>query len=140
MALTVRKEIADQMEYLLAQISGLETVSLRRDTDAEPYDPSECPALNIKPGDGAITHKACNDEHALKVTLELHTTSRIAYSDVESLLGDIAEKVTANETWGGCADGTDSENHGVDTDQTGDVIASGTLEIIVHYTTEKGRI
>jgi hypothetical protein len=140
MAITVRKEIADQMEYLLAQISGLVTVTLRRDTDAEPYDPSECPALNIKPGDGTITHNVSNDEHALKVSLELHTTSRTDSDDVESLLGDVTEKIAANETWGTCADGTNIEHHGVDTNQIGDVIASGTLEITVNYTTEKGKI
>jgi hypothetical protein len=140
MAATTRKDITDDLLYRMGLISALETVTFWRDTDSEPYEPSECPALNIKSTNAIITHNVSDDEHELKVLLELHTTSRIAVSDVESILGDIAAQVETNNTWGGHADGTNIENHEIDINQTGDVITAATLNIIVNYTTAKGKI
>jgi hypothetical protein len=137
---TTRKDILGHMTTLLDEITGITTVARWRDTDADPFDPSECPALNIKDGRGTISHDVSYDLHELKVSLELHTTSRITADAVERLLGDLAAKVVANETWSGHADGTDIENHELDINQTGDTITAGTLDIIVHYTTDKGKI
>jgi hypothetical protein len=140
MAVTTRKDIADEIIYQMGQITALETVTSWRDTETEPYEPAECPALNIKCSSGTITHNVSDDEHELKVSLEVYTTSRITSDAIESLLGDIAAKVSANDNWGGHADGSNIENHDIDINQTGDVIASATLNISVHYTTAKGKI
>ncbi|MDD2365168.1 MAG: hypothetical protein PHN84_03295 [Desulfuromonadaceae bacterium] len=140
MALTKRKDILDDIVYRLGQISAITTVAKWRDTDAEPFDSSECPAINIKNRDADITHNVSDDEHALPISLEIHTTSRITADDAESLLGDVAGQVESNSTWGGHADGTTVESHGIDTTQTGDTITAAALEIIVHYTTDKGKI
>lgn len=141
MALTARKEIKDNIVYLLGQITSVVTVTdSSRDLDAEPFAPEECPALVVTLGKGQVSHEVSYDEHALPVTLEIHTTSRISADEIESMLGDVAAKIAANETWGGNADGTNIESHETDINQTGDVITSGTLEITVNYTTDKGKI
>ena len=140
MAFTVRKDIMDNMIYQLEQIASLVTVTRWRDTEAEPYDPSECPALNIKDRDASIIHNISDDQHELKLTLEVHTTSRISADYIESLLGDVAAKISANDTWGGHADGSNLEGHEIDINQTGDIITAATLDIIVNYTTAKGGI
>jgi hypothetical protein len=140
MALTTRKEILDDMIYRLEQLQGIFTVT-RRDLEAEPFDPEECPALNIiTSAKATITHYVSDDQHELPVTLTLHTTSRINVETIENLLGDIAACVVDNDTWNGHADGTNIESHGIDINQTGDVIESASLDIIVNYTTDKGKI
>ena len=140
MALTTRKDILDDMAYRMGQIVSLTTVTRWRDTDAEPYEPEECPALNIKYRDATINHNISNDEHSLPMSLEIHTTSRITSDDAENLLGDVAAMVETHDTWGGHADGSNIESHGIDTTQTGDTITAATLEITVTYTTDKGKI
>lgn len=140
MAITTRKDIIDDMRYRLEQIPEIATVTRWRDTDAEPFAPEECPALNIKDGTGSIEHDTSYDVHTLPISLDLHTTSAVNADEVESLLGDLAETASLNETWGGHAEGTNIERHDINIHQTGDVITSGSLDISVEYTTEKGRI
>jgi len=140
MALTTRKDIINQMIYILEQLDYIITVTRWRDTDAEPFDPEECPALNIKDGNAPITHNVSNDEHALSVTLDIHSTSRVSADEIESLLGDLAEKITANDTWGGYSDGSSIDSHNINITHTGDIITSGTLEITVIYTTDRGKL
>ena len=137
---TTRKNILDDMYTYLDQITTITTVSRWRDTDADPFDPSECAALNIKDRRAEIIHNISDDEHALSVSLEIHTTSHITADAAESLLGDVAAKVEANSSWGGHADGTNIENHHIDISQTGDVITAATLEITIYYPTDKGKI
>lgn len=137
---TTRGDIMGHMVTLLDQITTITTVSRWRDTDSEPFESYECPALNIKDGPGQISHNVSDDEHEMKVALELHTTSRITADAAESLLGDIAAKVAANDTWAGHADGTDIEGHDININQTGDVITAAGLDITVKYTTDKGKI
>lgn len=137
---TTRKNILDQMLTAFGQITAVETVARWRDTDADPFDRTECPALNIKDEKAIITNENSYDTHELKVTLELHTTSRITADAVESLLGDIASKIATGDIWGGYADGTNLESHEIDIKQTGDIITAATLSIIVLYTTVKGAI
>jgi hypothetical protein len=140
MAVTTRKDILDNMIYRLGQIWRITTVC-RRDIDAEPFDPEECPALNIETAEKAkITHNVSDDEHELPITITLHTTTRITVDTIEELLGDVSATIVTNDTWGGHADGTNIESHGVDTNQSGDVIQSATLDITVNYTTAKGKI
>lgn len=140
MALTTRKDIMDVMIYRLEQIQSIITAT-RRDIDAEPFDAEECPALHISTsGKARITHNVSDDEHELPVTLTLHTTTRITVDTIEDLLGDISACVSANDTWGGKADGTNIESHEIDTNQSGDIIQSAALEITINYTTDKGKI
>jgi hypothetical protein len=147
MAFTKRKNILDELVYRLGQIkpgngyqTDVVTVERRRDTDADPFDPSECWAVNIRDHEAKIDHTISNDEHHLPVTLEIVTTSRVNVDEVESMIADCARCIDLNDTWAGYADGTDIESHGVTEKQDGDTIISATLDITIHYTTDKGKI
>jgi hypothetical protein len=141
MVITVRKNIKDNIVYCMGQVTSLVTViDTTRDLDSEPFAPEECPALVVKLGKGQINHEVSYDEHSLSIRFELHTTSRITADEIESLLGDAAAKIAANDTWNGTADGTSIDSHETDIDQVGDTITSGTLESTVNYTTDKGKI
>lgn len=140
MALTTRKNITDQIIVAMGQIRDLVTVDNRPNADDDPYSVDECPALNIKEGDDYITPTVSNDEHELKVSFEIHTSSRVTSDAIENLLGDIAAKIYDTDTWGGYADGTAIESYVISNRQTGDVITAGFMEIIIRYTTDKGKI
>lgn len=147
MAFTTRKNILDDLVYRLGIIrtpngytSNVTAVTRQRDLDAEPYEASELPALNVRDQRATVEHMISDDEHMLPVTIEMHTSSRITVGDAENLLGDIAKCIEANESWNGYADGTTIESHELDITQTGDVIMAGTVDIQIHYTTNKGAI
>lgn len=147
MAFTTRKNILDDLVYRLGMIrvpngytSNVTTVTRQRDTETESYEAEELPALNVRDQRASVDHMISDDEHQLPVTIEMHTTSRITTEDGENLLGDIAKCIEANSTWNGYADGTTIESHELDITQTGDVIQAGTVDIQIHYTTDKGAI
>jgi len=144
---TKRKDILDQ---LLAKLSAIRTNSgygsniltavRQRDTDVEPFDSSECWAANVKDGKADITHNCSDDEHNLPVTIELHATSRVTVAAAEVALADVASCLDTYNTMSGYADGIDVESHEIDITQTGDIITAVTVEIMIHYTTDKGKI
>jgi hypothetical protein len=148
MAVTKRKEILDDLVYRMGAIrkaNGYETdlgvtVTRLRDTDAEPFDQDEVPALNIRDGIAVVYHNVSDDEHSLEIELTVHTTSQVTSAEVDAFIGDIVRCIDENDTWGGHADGTDVESHEIDTTQTSDTITAGTVRIKIRYTTEKGKI
>jgi hypothetical protein len=141
MAVTKRKDIVNEQLYRFGLISGINTVTRWRDTDAEPFTLEECPALNIKDGKAQVNTDVSYDTHELAVTIELHTTSAITADEAEAILGDITECIEANDTWGNAkADGTNVESHDINIQQAGDTITAATLEITVKYTTDRGKI
>ncbi len=154
MAFTQRKDILDSLLYYLGQIkqangyqTDIVTVERHRDTVAAPFDPSECWAVNVKDGHAQVTHNVSDDEHALPVDLEIVTTSRISAAEVETMIADVARCLDlwggtgdAGAAWGGHADGTAIDSHGIDVAQAGDTITSGLVSITIHYTTDKGKI
>lgn len=147
MAATKRKDILDQLLAKLAAIrttagygSNILTAVRQRDTDSEPFDPSECWAANIRDGKAEITHNCSDDEHRLPVTIELHATSRVTVAAAETALEDVTSCIDTYNTLAGYADGVDVESHEIDISQTGDVITAVTVEILIHYTTDKGKI
>ena len=147
MAITKRKDILDQLRYRLEQIrttngagTDILTVARQRDTEADPFSPDECWAVNIRDGKASVDHNISSDDHILPVTIELHATSRITLPDAETALADIINCIDEYGTWGGYADGTDVESHEIDITQTGDIITAATIEILIYYTTDKGKI
>lgn len=147
MAFTKRKSILDDLVYRLGGVrtangyaSNVMTASRQRDLEAEPYLPEELPAYNVKDQRAETDHMISDDEHALPVTIEMHTSSRITTEEAENLLADVVRCINLNNTWNGYADGTTIESHEIDITQTGDVITAGTVDIRIHYTTEKGAI
>jgi hypothetical protein len=147
MAFTARKNILDDLEYRLGMVkiangytSNINLVDRQRDTDAEPFSITELPAFNVRDQKAEIVHNISDDEHTLPVTIEMHTSSRITAAEAENLLADVARCVNLNSNWNGYADGTTIESHEIDITQTGDVITAGTVDILIHYTTDKGAI
>lgn len=146
MAITKRKDIINDLLYrmgLIRKIQGYDTdiytVARHRDTAEEPFNLDEVPALNVVDGKGAITHLVSDDEHALDVRLSVVTSSRVSASEVDDIIGDVLKCIEANSTWGGHADGTRAESHTIDLSQGGDTITSGIIDIVIDYTTEKGK-
>lgn len=147
MAVTKRKDILDQLLYRLAAIrvtngynSDILTVDRQRDMIGDPYSPEECWAVNVRDGKAEITHNCSDDEHRFPVSIELHASSRITLAAAESALADVIDCIDQHNTLAGYADGIDVESHEIDLGLTGDVITAVMIEILIHYTTDKGRI
>lgn len=145
--MTQRKDILDALQARLALIqpangyaSTVVTVARQRDTEADPFAAEELPAINIRDQRAGVLHNVSDDEHTLPVTLDILTTGQIFAADAELLLGDVIACLASHDQWGGYADGTTIESHEIDISQTGDIITAGTIDIIIHYTTEKGQI
>lgn len=147
MAITKRKDILDQIVYLLGQIreangysTDINSAARQRDTENDPFAPEECWAANVLDGRAETEHLLCYEEHRLPVTIELHATSRVTVADAETALADLVACVEANDTWGGHADGTDINSHEVNILQVGDTITAVIVELVIRYTTDKGKI
>jgi hypothetical protein len=146
-ALTTRKNILDTLlaKLLLVRTtngynSTINAVDRQRDTESDPFSPSECWAANVRDGRVEVEHDVSDDQHRLPVTIELHGTSRITLSAAEQALADVVDVILDNDSWGGYADGTTLESHEVDISQTGDVITAVQVDITIHYTTERGKV
>lgn len=139
-----RNEIRSALIYALECNTALTTVAsdLTRNPEMEPFIPEECPALLISFGTEDLTPLVSQDEHSLPVTLTLYTTTGAGDgSTPDDLFQACAVAIGANPTWGGFADGTSSPI--VDTSdiyQAGDVLANGTLQFTIHYTTASGSL
>ena len=148
MALTKRKDIINELIYRMGQIqvtkadgvsTGLLTVVRHRDEGEEPFDLQEVPALNVKDGKCPVTHQCSYDEHALDVRLELVTCQRASVDDIDDLVAAVIQCADDNDSWGIHADGTNLEAHDIDLSQTGDTITSAKIDIVINYTTDKGK-
>ena len=144
---TTRKNILDQILYRLGRIRAANGYSTdinaavrQRDTDSDPFAPEECWAANVRDERAEVDHLLCYEDHRLPVTIELHATSRITLEDAETALADLVACVDQYVTWGGFADGTDINSHEVNILQAGDTITAVVVDLIIHYTTDKGKI
>jgi hypothetical protein len=139
-----RNEIRSALIYALECITTITTVAsdLTRNPEMEPFLSDECPALMVNFGREQLTQTLSYDEHQLPVTITIYTTSAVGDgSSPDTLLSECALALRSNPTWNGFADGTSSPL--LDTSdiyQAGDVLANGTLEITIHYSTTPGSI
>ena len=141
MALTTRQDILAEIVYRMGLVTAIATATGRRDTDNQPYDPDDCPAVNVSFGPDTVDENISQDDHHLTIKLELFTSSRSGDDTAEDLFAALADVIIANSTWGGHADGSSSPSPDTsDIYQVGDIISTGTLNFIVHYTTDKGKI
>ncbi len=141
MALTMRMEILNDIVYRLGTVPAIVTAASRRDTNNNPFAPSECPAVNVMFGNDTIDELLSQDDHHLQLKIEIFASSLAGATTAEDIFADLTDVISANPNWGGYADGTGSPAPDTsDIYEVGDTISTGTLSFIVHYTTPKGRI
>lgn len=141
MALTTRQDILGEIVYRMGLATAITTVTSRRDVINNPYSSDECPAVNVMLGTDSVDELLSQDEHHLPIKLELYVSSESGSDTAEDLFSAIASVVESNPTWGGHADGSGSPQ--VDASEIfeiGDLISTGTIGFVCHYTTDKGKI
>lgn len=139
--MSVRSDITAALKDRFSDLAGFTTVERWRDTQNEPFDVAECPAVNIKPGRCPITHMLSNDEHSLEILLDVVTVAGCSDVEIETLLEVLVNAIELDPYWNNLADGTTIESHDIDTAaEMADTVTSGQLKITVNYTTDKGKI
>lgn len=147
MAFTKRKDILDNLVYQFGTIrkangyqTDLVTVERLRDVEANPFDVTELWAVNVRDGIAQIDHMVSDDEHRLPVALDIITSSEATVDEIENCIADVCRCIDLHNDWGGYADGTNIESHGIDRAQLGEILFAATVEITINYTTDKGKI
>lgn len=144
---TKRKSILDDLLTRFRSIkktngyaTDIVTVERHRDTDENPFDLSEVWAVNVRDGVASVDHMVSDDEHHLPVVLDIVTTSRATVTEIENAIADVTRCIDLHNDWGSNADGTTVESHGIDRAQVGEIVFAASVEITIHYTTDKGKI
>lgn len=135
---SVRQQLVDAIgTRLKADITTVQgRVWCRRKT---PLQTTELPALLFEDGDAAVNMAIMGvRDHVLTVQIVACTKTGTSAEQARALLESIAASIFSDPTFGGLACWTEMQQHAINSEHDGDLLAACQLTIAITYRTAPG--